>query len=648
MLKRLLRWLAARRPEQGLRPRHAAASPDLSVGPDLKRSAQTGGRTRHSPGTPPPQQPFPSGRNRRCNRAHRFAIACIPMLGLPLMLSAAGAHGADERARPISIGSKKFTESVILGETLRLLARESGYPARHRAELGGTRILWGALLNGEIDVYPEYSGTLVREILAGEDLGPIAHSDVSPGSRAAGSSVTDPSVSDTTGHDIGQSGESGPDTTGHHPVQPGESDSETAAHDAWMPETGAYGRGVSEKRLEAALAARGLRASRPLGFENTYAVAVPATVAERLNLERISDLRGHPALRFGFSSEFLDRADGWPGLRARYGLPQTRVQGLDHDLAYRAIAAGHLDVTVVYTTDAEIPRYALRLLDDDLDYFEDYRAILLYRAELEEQAPEVLAAFRRLEGRIDEARMAQLNAAVKLDGESEQAAAARLLQDTLGVQARLDSVGFWHQLTQRALEHLGLVAVSLAGAILVAVPLGIFAAQRPRIGQWVLAATGVIQTIPSLALFVFLIPWFGIGWTPTVIALFLYSLLPIVRNTYAGLRDIPAPIRESAEVIGLTRSARLRRVELPLAANTILAGIKTSAILNVGTATVAALIGAGGFGQPILTGIRLDDTALIMQGAIPAALLALSLQGLFELAERWVVPRGLRLRSPEH
>lgn len=478
----------------------------------------------------------------------------------------------DAAPRPVTIGSKKFTESVILGETLRLLANEAGHPARHRAELGGTRILWGALVSGEIDVYPEYTGTLTREILAGEEVG-------------------------------------------------------------------------SPESLAAALAARGLRASAPLGFQNTYAVAVPGPLAERLGLRRISDLQAHPGLGLGFSSEFLDRADGWPGLRQRYRLPQTRVQGLDHDLVYRGIAAGRIDVTVVYTTDAEIARYGLRMLEDDLGYFEDYQAILLYRAELAEQAPAALAAFRRLEGAIDAATMARMNGGVKLEGASEEAAAADLLAQTLGVSVRVPERGFWSQMAHRTLEHLGLVGASLTAAILLAVPLGVLAAQRPRLGQLLLAVTGMIQTIPSLALFVFLIPWLGIGWPPTVVALFLYSLLPIVRNTHAGLTGIPKPLHESADVIGLTRGARLRLVELPLAASTILAGIKTSAVLNVGTATVAALIGAGGYGQPILTGIRLDDTALIMQGAVPAALLALALQGLFEVAERWVVPRGLRLRE---
>ena len=148
-----------------------------------------------------------------------------------------------------------------------------------------------------------------------------------------------------------------------------------------------------------------------------------------------------------------------------------------------------------------------------------------------------------------------------------------------------------------------------------------------RLGQVILASAGILQTIPSLALLVFMIPLLGIGGPPAVVALFLYSLLPIIRNTHAGLSDIPMAIRESAEAIGLPPAARLRRIDLPIASRSILAGIKTSAVINVGTATLGALIGAGGFGQPILTGIRLDDTALILQGAVPAAVLALPGQG---------------------
>jgi osmoprotectant transport system permease protein len=143
---------------------------------------------------------------------------------------------------------------------------------------------------------------------------------------------------------------------------------------------------------------------------------------------------------------------------------------------------------------------------------------------------------------------------------------------------------------------------------------------------------------------VFMIPLLGIGGRPAIVALFLYSLLPIVRNTYAGLNDIPSSLRESAEALGLTPFARLRLIELPMAARSILAGIKTAAVINVGTATLGALIGAGGYGQPILTGIRRDDVGMILEGAIPAAILALAVQGAFELAERFLVARGLRLK----
>ena len=183
----------------------------------------------------------------------------------------------------------------------------------------------------------------------------------------------------------------------------------------------------------------------------------------------------------------------------------------------------------------------------------------------------------------------------------------------------------------------------MAAAIVVAIPLGVVAARRPRLGSGILAVAGVIQTIPSLALLVFLIPWLGLGAEPALVALFLYSLLPIIRNTATGLRDIPPSLRESAEALGLPPMARLVQIELPMASRSILAGIKTAAVINVGTATIGALIGAGGFGQPILTGIRRDDLAMILQeGAIPAALLALTVQGAFDLAERFLVPRGLR------
>jgi osmoprotectant transport system permease protein len=368
--------------------------------------------------------------------------------------------------------------------------------------------------------------------------------------------------------------------------------------------------------------------------------------ARQLGIRTISDLKAHPDLTLGFSNEFMDREDGWPGLRRHYGLPHEDVQGLDHDLAYRGLDQGDIDVIDLYSTDAEIEYYDIRRLEDDRAFFPSYRAVLLYRRDLRERAPEVVEALQRIEGRISSAEMTSMNKAVKIDDRSEKEVAASWVERTFDVEADIDRRTPWERFLQRSAEHLFMVVVSLSAAIALAVPLGIVAFRRRRLGQLVLGAVGIVQTIPSLAMLVFMIPLFGrIGTWPAIAALFLYSLLPIVRNTHAGLNDIPRDIRESAEVLGLPEGAILWRVELPIAMRAILAGVKTSSVINIGIATLGALIGAGGYGQPILTGIRLDDTSLILQGAVPAALLAVVAQGIFELAERWLVPDGLQLES---
>jgi osmoprotectant transport system permease protein len=491
-----------------------------------------------------------------------------------LLLSSPFHAGGRSRADEITIGSKAFPESLVLGEMVAQLARQAGATADHGRTkgLGGTQVLWGALTQGTIDVYPEYTGTIAEEILAGQGL-------------------------------------------------------------------------KGDDALRTALAARGVRMSRPLGFNNTYALGMKESAAAALGITAISDLRRHPDLKFAFSNEFLKRGDGWPGLRDRYGLPQRDVRGMQHELAYRALADGAVQVTELYSTDAEIRQHGLRVLRDDLGYFPPYQAVLLYRAELEERAPAAVAAFRRLEGAVSEPDMVALNARVKLEGVSPGQAAADFLAERLGTVAETGDEGFWGRLRRHTIEHLFLVGVSLAAAVAVAVPLGVLAARRPGLGQVLLATAGVLQTIPSLALLVFLIPLLKTGPAPAVAALFLYSLLPILRNTYAGLQDIPLPLRESAAALGLSPWAQLRLVELPLASRSILAGIKTAAVINVGTATLGGFIGAGGYGQPIFTGIPLNNLGLVLEGAVPAALLALAVQGGFELAERFLVPRGLRLKG---
>jgi osmoprotectant transport system permease protein len=498
---------------------------------------------------------------------HEGRLRRLTLLGLAVALGvAAGAARAQDK-NTIAVGSKKFTESVILGDILTGLIRDAGLPATHRRSLGGTRILWNALLKGDIDAYPEYTGTITGEIFAGRGLSGVA-------------------------------------------------------------------------AIRAALAESGVAMSAPIGFNNTYAIGVRRDVAEARGLRTISDLAKHPDLAFGFSSEFMDRADGWPGLRDRYGLKLSNVRGLDHDLAYRGVRAGDLAGTDVYTTDAEIAAFDLVVLEDDLHYFPAYEAVILYRSET---PPAAVAAMRRLEGRIDAGRMQAMNAAVKLEGDTDQAVAAAFLKTTFDVVAHDASETVWQRFARTTVEHLTLVLISMAAAIAVAMPLGIVAARHPRFGQAVLGVTGIIQTIPALALLVFMIPLFGIGTLPAIVALFLYSLLPIVRNTHAGLVEIPPSLPEAATSLGLRPAVTLFRIELPMAARPILAGIKTSAVINIGTATLGALIGAGGYGQPILTGIRLDDTALILEGAVPAALLALAVQGGFELSERFFVSKGLRL-----
>jgi osmoprotectant transport system permease protein len=467
------------------------------------------------------------------------------------------------------IGSKNFTESVILSEMLRLDAEHRGLNVEHRRAMGGSAILWQALRQGSIDAYPEYTGTLTQELLRG------------------------------------------------------------------LPAS------ASHEVLSQALQPFGLSLSESIGFEDRYALGVPEVLGARLQLRSLSDLKAHPELRFALSNEFMNRADGWPGLRGAYALQPDNVRGVEHSLAYRALASGAADVIDLYTTDAEIESYHIRVLEDDRHYFPSYEAVWLYRLDSVQRTPTLLTTISALTARISEAQMQQLNAQVQLQRRDETAVAAQFLSAGLASGATRASI--WRRIGRRTLEHLELVSVSLGLAMLLGLPLGVAAARLPRLGKLVLGLAVVLQTVPSLAMLVFMIPVFGIGARPAIATLFLYSLLPIVRNTLTGLSSIPARLQESAASLGLPWHVRLLRVEAPLAARTIIAGISTAAVINVGTATLGALIGAGGYGEPILTGIRLNDLPLILEGAIPAATLALLVMAVFQLIERALTPRGLRL-----
>jgi osmoprotectant transport system permease protein len=492
-----------------------------------------------------------------------------PMIMVIALLCGGSASAAPSGA---VIGSKNFTESVILGEMLRADAQHHALTIEHRRAMGGSAILWQALLQGSIDAYPEYTGTITHELMRG------------------------------------------------------------------LPAS------TTREDLVAALKPMGLGISASLGFEDRYALGIMRELGERLSLRALSDLRAHPELRFAFSNEFMNRADGWPGLRAAYGLQPVNVKGVEHSLAYRALAGGAADVIDLYTTDAEIQSYGIQVLIDDRRYFPSYEAVWLYRLDSAQRIPALVSSISDLAGRISEVQMQRMNAAVQVERRDESAVATQFLASQFSTPqaAAAQTPDAYQRIRTRTLEHLGLVSLSLALAILIGLPLGVTAAKLPRIGRLVLGIAVVLQTVPSLAMLVFMIPLFGIGAKPAIATLFLYSLLPIVRNTMTGLTSIPSRLQESAASLGLPWTVRLLRVEAPLAARTIIAGISTAAVINVGTATLGALIGAGGYGEPILTGIRLNDLPLILEGAIPAAAMALTVMAAFQVLEHWLTPRGLR------
>jgi len=484
----------------------------------------------------------------------RIAVA------LSLLLAALPAH-----ADTLRIGSKRFTESYILGEVLRLVAEDKAAVVEYRPGMGNTGILYAALKGGAIDLYPEYTGTIAREILKVDG---------------------NPSLEEING----------------------------------------------------ALAPQGLGVAVKLGFNNSYALAMREDHARALGIRTLSDFARHPGLKLGLSQEFIGRADGWPGLKAAYRLPYATPSGLDHGLAYEAIAAGRIDVIDVYSTDAKVERYALRVLEDDRGYFPRYDAVLFHRLDVPKRFPETWRALEALEGKIDERRMMRMNAMAELEGKSFLVAAASLSKDAgppTAERRRFIDVLFGPDFWRLTGEHLVLVFASLAASIALGLPLGLLAAKVPKSAGAIFAVVGVVQTIPSLALLAFLIALLGaIGTAPALVALFLYALLPIVRNTCTGLVGIPRGMRQAAMALGLSTNDRMRLIEVPLALPSILAGINTSAVINVGTATIAAFIGAGGYGERIASGLALNDNATLLAGAIPAAALALLLQGAFEIGER--------------
>jgi len=489
----------------------------------------------------------------------------------------------------VVVASKPFAESFVLAEMFAQLLEARGFVVDRRLGLGATEIAFAALRRDEIDVYPEYTGTGLLAILGESPQG--------------------------MGDDV------------YRRVA-------TVFRERW-----------------------GVRWLPPLGFENTYAIAVRAGTADSLGLSTLSDLaREGAALKAGLSPDFIGRADGLPGLSAEYGFRPGEVRALVQAVKYQALVEREVDVVDGYSTDGQIARFDLTVLEDDRSFFPPYDAAALVSRRLAEERPSAVAALAELSGLIDEPAMRELNRRVEMDREDVAAVAADALRGLGlvgaaaggGARARASGDSFARYLWDRRAatlaetqRHLFLVLVSLVAGILFAIPLGLALERRRGVAEGTIRAVGLLQTIPSVALLAFMIPLLGIGVTPAVTALFLYSLFPMVRNTYTGVRDADASAVESARALGMTDVQLLRYVRLPLAAPVIMAGVRTAAVINVGTATLAAFIGAGGLGDPIVAGLALSDTRMILAGAIPAAALAFAVDGLLGAAERAVRPRGM-------
>lgn len=528
----------------------------------------------------------PTGRRLGSPGAALCAALCAAVCALP----GAPALRAQEPVRPVVVASKPFGESYLLAEMFAQLLEARGIPAERRLGLGATEIAFAALRSGSIDVYPEYTGTGLLAIL---------HQQPGADARAVYAQVS---------------------------------------------------REFRERY--------GVRWLPPLGFQNTYAVAVRRETAERLGLRTLSDLsRAGPSLRAGLTPDFIGRADGLPGLAKAYGLRFKDVRALLPAVKYQALAVGEVDAIDGYATDGLIARFDLVVLEDDRGFFPPYEAAALVAPGLAQRRPAAVAALTELSGRLSEAAMRALNRRIEVDGEpvgrvaGDALAALGLGQPAAaGAVARPESgraglVAYvWAErrtLLRLTARHLLLVAVSLAAAIALALPLGLALERTPQGAEAVIRGVGVLQTVPGIALLAFMIPLLGIGVVPALVALLLYSLYPILRNTYTGVRDAAPDAVGAARALGMTPRQVLRHVRLPLAAPLIMAGIRTAAVINVGTATLAAFIGAGGLGDPIVAGLALSDTRMILSGALPAAVLALGVDALLGACERVVRPGGV-------
>lgn len=470
---------------------------------------------------------------------------------------------------PITVGSKQFTESYILAEILAIKLEDLGYTVDRKYGLGGTMVCWEALLGNQIQLYPEYTGTLKKVIL---------HTEKS----------------------------------------------------------------LSYTGLRESLSEKGVTLLEPLGFQNSYGFGLSHQLSNKLGITKASQLANHPELRFGVNHEFMKREDGWPSVSQKYGFRQVPTV-MHHSLLYDAIRQNRVDVINIFTTDGEIDRFGIQALEEDLHFFPEYQAAYLANRSIR---PELLNKLNVLSGTITDQTMRKLNR-IAQDTSIENAAREyyKLFPRLLDHRNHGSNTAPMSDLFRSGLEHLGLTVGSVLAAVIIAVPFAIFMRNLPALATPVLYLAGLLQTIPSIALLAFMIPLLGIGVIPAITALFLYALLPVLRNTHAAINSLDPALLITAESLGMSGLQKLFLVEIPLSMPGILAGVRTATIINTGTTTLAAFIGAGGFGEYIVSGLALNNPDLILEGAIPAAIMAIGFELCFEIVERLWIPSHLRQRK---
>jgi glycine betaine/choline ABC-type transport system substrate-binding protein/ABC-type proline/glycine betaine transport system permease subunit len=402
--------------------------------------------------------------------------------------------------------------------------------------------------------------------------------------------------------------------------------------------------------------------------------------------------------QLAMDAEFGGRSDGLRPMLATYGitLPRRDIKQMDPGLVYTALKNGQVSAGVVYTTDGRVAGFDLALLADDRHYFAAYRATPVVRQATLNANPALAGQLNALAAKLDTQTMTALNKRVDIDqvsiasvahdflvenhlvanavnasvtlatanarnaapssGASSPLAAASL--STLSSNASTPHkaptsglIGFlksdWRNLLRLTLQHIELVALAVGAAILVGVPVGLAMSRVPWLASSMLAVGTVLLTLPSIALFGLMIPVFsrigqGIGTLPAVVAVFLYSLLPIMRNTYLALKHVDPGIREAGTGIGMTLGQRLRYVELPLAIPGIMSGVRMAVVMNIGVMTIAAVIGAGGLGVLILHAISQSNMSKVAVGAVLVSVLAMVMDLLLARLQRALTPKGIQ------